>query len=62
MLQVVLNRGIKEDYEKQSRIIKRNMRAILQMFNISVIVFSDRVEIKGNIPQQVLYQGEAPPL
>jgi len=48
------------DYEEQSKIIKRNMRAILQLFNIRVIVFPDRVEIKGTIPQQVLYQGEVP--
>ena len=48
------------DYEEQSKIIKRNMRAILQLFNIRVIIFPDRVEIKGTIPQQVLYRGEAP--
>jgi len=48
------------DHEEQSKIIKRNMRAILQLFNIRVIVFADRVEIKGTIPQQVLYRGEAP--
>ncbi len=48
------------DYEEQSKIIKRNMRAILQLFNIRAIVFPDRVEIKGTIPQQVLYQGEVP--
>ena len=48
------------DYEKQSKIIKKNMRAILQLFNIRVIVFPDRVEIKGIIPQQALYQGEVP--
>ena len=48
------------DYEEQSKIIKKNMRAILQLFNIRVIVFPDRVEIKGTIPQQVLYQGEVP--
>ena len=47
-------------YEKQSRIIKKNMRAILQLFNIRVIVFPDRVEMKGTIPQQVLYQGKVP--
>jgi hypothetical protein len=52
--------GCGKNWEEQSRIIKRNMRAILQLFNVSVIVFPDRVEIKGNIPQQVLYQGEAP--
>ena len=48
------------DHEEQSKIIKRNMRAILQLFNIRVIIFPDRVEIKGTIPQQVLYRGEAP--
>ena len=48
------------DHSKQAEIIKKNMRAILQLFNIRVIVFPDRVEIKGTIPQQVLYQGEVP--
>jgi len=44
--------------EKQAEIIKKNMRAILQLFGIKVIVYPDRVEIKGTIPSQVLYQGE----
>ena len=48
------------DHGKQSKIIKKNMRAILQLFNIRVIVFPDRVEIKRTIPQQVMYQGEVP--
>ena len=48
------------DYEEQAKIIKKNMRAILQFFGIRVIVFPDHVEIKGTIPQQVLYQGELP--
>jgi site-specific DNA recombinase len=47
-------------HEEQSIIIKKNMRAILQLFGIRVIVFPDHVEIKGTIPQQVLYQGELP--
>jgi len=34
--------------------IKGNMRAILQLFNIKVIVYPERVEIKGTIPTQVL--------
>jgi len=48
------------DHEKQSRIIKKNMRAILQLFGIKVLVYPDRVEIKGTIPPQVLRQGEEP--
>ena len=46
------------DHDKQFEIIKKNMRAILQLFNIRVLVYPDRVEIKGTIPPQVLYQGE----
>jgi site-specific DNA recombinase len=46
------------DHEKQAEKIKKNMRAILQLFGIRVIVYQDRVEIKGTIPSQVLYQGE----
>ncbi len=39
---------------------KKNMRAILQLFGIKVIVYLDRVEIKGTIPSQVLYKREKP--
>jgi hypothetical protein len=38
------------------------MRAILQLFGIKVLVYPDRVEIKGTIPPQVLRQGEEPEL
>jgi site-specific DNA recombinase len=48
------------DREEQSRIIKKNMRAILQLFGIKVLVYPDRVEINGTIPPQVLRQGEEP--
>ena len=48
------------DHDKQAEMIKRNVRAILQLFNIRVLVYPDRVEIKGTIPPQVLYQGEKP--
>ncbi len=48
------------DHEEQSRIIKKNMRAILQLFGINVLVYPHRVEIKGIIPSQVLYQGTEP--
>jgi hypothetical protein len=34
--------------------IKRNQRAILQLFNIRVIVYPERAEIKGTIPTQIL--------
>jgi site-specific DNA recombinase len=48
------------DHDKQAEMIKKNMRAILQLFGISVLVYPDRVEIKGAIPSQVMYQGEKP--
>jgi len=43
-----------EDLKQQEEHIKKNMRAILQLFNIKVLVFPERVEIKGAIPTQVL--------
>ncbi len=46
------------DHDKQAETIKKNMRAILQLFGIRVLVCPDRVEIKGTIPSQVMYQGE----
>jgi len=42
------------DPQQQEERIKKNMRAILQLFNIKVIVLPERVEIKGTIPTQVL--------
>ena len=48
------------DHDKQAEMIKKNVRAILQLFGIRVLVYPDRVEIKGTIPSQVLYQGEKP--
>ncbi len=43
-----------DDPQKRDETIKRNMRAILQLFNIKVLVYPQRVEIKGAIPTQVL--------
>ena len=43
-----------EDLQQQEEHIKKNMRAILQLFNIKVLVFPERIEIKGTIPTQVL--------
>ena len=43
-----------QDQEEQAKRIKKNMRAILQLFDIKVIVFPERVEIRGAIPTQVL--------
>jgi site-specific DNA recombinase len=43
-----------EDPQQQEEHIKKNVRAILQLFNIKVLVFPERVEIKGAIPTQVL--------
>jgi len=43
-----------QDLQKREEKIKRNMRAILQLFNIRVLVYPERVEIKGTIPTQFL--------
>jgi len=40
--------------QEQEEKIKRNLRAILQLFNIKVFVFPERVEIRGAIATQVL--------
>ena len=40
--------------EEQDNIIKKNLRAMLQLFNIRVHIFSDRIEIQGALPKQVL--------
>lgn len=42
------------DFQKREEKIKQNMRAILQLFNIKLIVYTERVEIKGTISTQVL--------
>ena len=46
------------DIAEQEEMLKKNMRAILQLFGIKVFVYPDHVEIKGAIPQQVLYNKE----
>jgi hypothetical protein len=43
-----------EDPQQRDEHIKRNLRAILQLFNIRVLVYPERVQIKGTIPTQVL--------
>jgi len=43
-----------DDSQKRDETIKRSMRAILQLFNIKVLVSPERVGIKGAIPTQVL--------
>ena len=43
-----------ENPKEREETIKRNMRAILQFFNIKIFVFPERVEIRGAIPTQVL--------
>ena len=40
--------------EEQANIINENLRAVLQLFNIRVHIFLDRIEIQGAIPTQVL--------
>ena len=42
------------DPQEREEKIKRNIRAILQLFNIRVIVYPERIEIKGTIPTQIL--------
>ena len=43
-----------DDLQKRDETIKRNMRSILQLFDIKVLVYPERVEIKGTIPTQIL--------
>ena len=42
------------DLQERQEVIKRNLRAILQLFNIKVFIFPERVEVRGTIPTQVL--------
>jgi len=39
---------------EQANTINKNLRAVLQLFNIRVHIFPDRIEIQGAIPTQVL--------
>ena len=43
-----------DDSRKRADVVIKNVRAIMQLFNIKVLVYSDRVEIKGAIPPQLL--------
>ena len=45
--------GRDNPWEREEK-IKRNIREILQLFNIRVLVYPERVEIKGAIPTQIL--------
>ena len=42
------------DAQEQANTINKNMRAVLQLFNIRVHIFPDRIEVQGAIPTQVL--------
>ena len=42
------------DLGEQANTINKNLRAVLQLFNIRVHIFPDRIEIQGAIPTQVL--------
>ena len=42
------------DAQEKDNIIKKNMRAVLQLFNIRVQMFPDRIEIQGAIPTRIL--------
>jgi len=43
-----------EDDQKFNDMIIRNIRAIIQLFNVKVFVYPERVEIRGTIPTQIL--------
>jgi site-specific DNA recombinase len=43
-----------DDSNKRADVVIKNIRAIMQLFNIKAFVYSDRVEIKGAIPPQLL--------
>ncbi|MFC2067220.1 hypothetical protein ACFLUO_09290 [Chloroflexota bacterium] len=43
-----------ENPKEREEPIKRNMRAILQFFDIKIFVFPERVENRGAVPTQVL--------
>ncbi|MBU2608919.1 MAG: hypothetical protein KKF26_06330 [Chloroflexi bacterium] len=43
-----------DDLQKRDETIKRNIRSILQLFNIKVLVHPERIEIKGATPTQIL--------
>ena len=42
------------DAQEQDNIIQKNLRTVLQLSNIRAHIFSDRIEIQGAIPEQVL--------
>ena len=42
------------DFGKRRDIVVRNIHAVMQLFDIKVFVSSDRVEIKGASPSQLL--------
>ncbi len=48
-----------QDSDTQTKVIKSNMRSILQLFDIRAIVYPDHVEIKGVIPTQMLDWGDS---
>jgi hypothetical protein len=37
-------------YSFNEEAVIRNMRAVLRLFNVKVLVYTERVEIKGTIP------------
>jgi hypothetical protein len=43
-----------EDPGKRAPDIFRNIRAVLQFFDIKIFVYHDRVEIRGTIPTQII--------
>jgi hypothetical protein len=43
-----------DDFRKRVNEVVKNIRAVLQLFDIRVFVYSDRVEIRGAIPPQLL--------
>ena len=45
---------IKATPAERMELLKKNWRGILQLFDIHVTVFNDRIEIRGLIPPQVI--------
>jgi len=46
--------GLCKDPQGREEHIKINLRGILQLFQVKVFIFPDRVEIKGAIPTQLI--------
>jgi len=43
-----------QDPREREEYIKKNLRGVLQLFQVKVFIFPDRIEIKGSIPTQLI--------